>query len=380
VKRTLDSNCVACHNEQKTAGAPMSLKTYADTQAPALSDPSKKVFQVMGVRVHDTKSPMPPQTKLTDAQLKGIDGWIAAQAPAGADPTCAANAAPETPTDGWEWPTNCDATYKLLSHGDGGTDSPFSVQAGQEVHPQVALTAPWGSEPVQMIAWRAITDNPKVLHHWILYGAGREHLVGWAPGKDHNAPLPPEVGLDLPGGSFTLDMHYNNLQGSGTEQDHSGVEVCVLKKEHFRAKTAGVYTRFTTLAINIPAHATNFDVTATCNVTMSQPVTLLTASPHAHTLANHMKFTVQRASGETELMHEGPFSFDEQGSYELKTPLDLKEGDKVITTCTYSNPTDKTITFGENTGNEMCFNFAVYYPLNALTCSGGFAGPAFPQF
>jgi hypothetical protein len=37
------------------------------------------------------------------------------------------------------------------------------------------------------------------------------------------------------------------------------------------------------------------------------------------------------------------------------------------------------VTFGENTGNEMCFNFAVYYPMNALTC-GGLAGIAIPGF
>jgi len=357
----------------------MSLKTYADTQMPAISDPSKKVYQVVGTRVHDTKAPMPPQDKLTDAQLTGIDNWVAANAPAGSDPTCASDAPAEPTADNWEWPTNCDGTYTLLSHGPGGNDAPYMVPAGQEIHPQIALTAPWGSEPVQMIAWRAISDNPKVLHHWILYGAAREHVVGWAPGKEHNAPLPADVGLDMPGGSFTLDMHYNNLQGASEEGDNSGLEVCVLKKEHFRPKTAGVYTRFATFAISIPPHATDHTITATCNVTMSQPVTLLTASPHAHTFANHMKFTVQRASGETLLMHEGAFSFEEQGTVELKAPVELKEGDKVITTCTYTNPTDKTVTFGENTGNEMCFNFASYYPLNALKCSGA-AGGGFPMF
>ena len=28
------------------------------------------------------------------------------------------------------------------------------------------------------------------------------------------------------------------------------------------------------------------------------------------------------------------------------------------------------ITFGENTGNEMCFNFATYYPMGAMNCGG----------
>ena len=73
VRKVLDSRCTACHNEQKVAGAPMSLKTYKDLQLPAVSDKTKKVFQVVGVRVHDTVKPMPPQEKLTADQLNSID-------------------------------------------------------------------------------------------------------------------------------------------------------------------------------------------------------------------------------------------------------------------------------------------------------------------
>ena len=69
MKRTLDGNCTACHNEQKTAGAPMSLKTYADLMAPAVSDKTKQVYQLVGVRVHDKAKPMPPQGQLVKSKL-----------------------------------------------------------------------------------------------------------------------------------------------------------------------------------------------------------------------------------------------------------------------------------------------------------------------
>lgn len=376
VKQTLDTHCTACHNEMKTAGAPMSLKTYADTQAVAVSDKTKKVFQLMGVRVHDAARPMPPQDKLMPAELSGIDAWINAGAPSAADPTCAATAGqkPVTETDDWSWPTNCDATYKLLIHGTGSDTAPYMVPGGQESHPQIPVTAPWGNEQVQMIAWRAITDNPKVLHHWILYGASREHIVGWAPGKDHNANLPADVGMNLPGGNLTLDVHYNNLQSQETQADRSGLEVCLLKKEHFRPKTGATYTGFVKFDLAIPAHAMNMDETATCMVNASQPVVLMSASPHAHKLANHMKFTVTRASGETIVMHDAAFDFNEQGSFPLDKPVMLSTGDMVTTTCTFSNPSNQTVTFGENTENEMCFNFATYYPMGALNCGAGFPG------
>jgi hypothetical protein len=376
VKQTLDSNCIACHNEQKTAGAPMSLKTYDDLVAPAVSDATKKVYQMVGVRVHDAAKPMPPQQKLTTDQLSGIDAWVAAAAPAGSDPTCA-NAPASAPTTAAEtWPTDCDASYKILSHGAGGDTQPYTVPAGQEIHPKVSVAAPWGSQSMQALAFRSITDNPKVLHHWILYGPKGEFLTGWAPGKQEIQTMgQSDVGMNLAGGMLELDMHYNNLQGTTDQPDNSGVEICVVKPEHFRKNTAAVYMGFSQFAINIPARSTNFDVTGSCTFSGTTPVTLLTASPHAHTLARHMKFTLKKASGDLIVMHDGAFDFNEQQSYTLDKPLQLESGDTVTTTCTYDNPSDRAVTFGENTGNEMCFNFATYYPMGDMNCGGFGAAP-----
>jgi Copper type II ascorbate-dependent monooxygenase, C-terminal domain len=367
VQRTLDSRCTACHNEQKAAGAPMSLKTYADLQAPAYSDRTKKVFQVVGVRVHDTLKPMPPQEKLTAAQLSGIDAWVAAGAPAGADPTCAGGV--PTPQVEDTWPEHCDAVYKILAAADGRKNT---VAARSESHPQIAVRAPWGRERVQAIAWRAITDNTKVLHHWILYGPSREFLFGWAPGKDQNEPLPPDVGVFLPSSNMTLDVHYNNASGTQAEQDASGVEICVLKEANFRPKTATVTNRLQSSLISIPPHAVDHEITGTCTHS-GMPVRLLSASPHAHRTAHHMKFTVVKANGMTISMHDDKFNFEEQTTYAMRPPVVIEAGDRIVTTCTFTNDTDRVITFGENTGNEMCFNFALYEPMGGLNCGlGGF--------
>ena len=369
----MQARCTSCHNANKVAGAPMSLETYADLMAPAFSDPSKQVYQLVGTRVHDTKKPMPPQGSLTAEQLSGIDSWVAAGAPAAAGSCESTAAAGSSAPPSSAWPTDCDATYKLIAHGTGGADKPYMVPAGKEVHPKITVEAPWGSQALQAIAFRSITDNPKVLHHWILYGPKREFLVGWAPGKEEISTTAADVGMNLAGGTLTLDMHYNNLQTNVEQPDNSGVEVCVLKPEHFRKNTAAVFMGFTQFAINIPAHSTAFDVTGRCKVSGSTPVTLLSVSPHAHTLARHMKFSVLRASGETVNLHDAEFQFEEQQSYALPKPVVIGTGDTVITTCTYDNTTDRAVTFGENTGNEMCFNFASYYPMNALSCSGGFS-------
>ncbi len=83
-----------------------------------------------------------------------------------------------------------------------------------------------------------------------------------------------------------------------------------------------------------------------------------------------------KANGQTIVMHDQPFKFGEQGTYALNPPLTLSTGDTVTTTCTYTNPSLRSVTFGESTNNEMCFNFAMYYPKNALSCGlgGGLLG------
>ena len=46
--------------------------------------------------------------------------------------------------------------------------------------------------------------------------------------------------------------------------------------------------------------------------------------------------------------------------------MTFNPGDSVRTTCTYDNPGSIPVTFGENTENEMCFDFVLAYPIDAL--------------
>src|SRR5262245_31352854 len=85
VDEVLAGHCQQCHGATPQFGAPMPLVTYADLVAPAKTDPSKKVFELVEARTHDTKAPMPqpPNPALGAADQKTIDDWVAAGAPAG---------------------------------------------------------------------------------------------------------------------------------------------------------------------------------------------------------------------------------------------------------------------------------------------------------
>src|SRR5690606_15347867 len=54
------------------------------------------------------------------------------------------------------------------------------------------------------------------------------------------------------------------------------------------------------------------------------------------------------------------FDFENQGG----NPIDVKvtPGDVFRTECTFKNPDDTSVKFGEGTNDEMCFNFLNYYP------------------
>jgi hypothetical protein len=382
-KAVLDAKCVACHDGESTG--PMPLLTVDDMMAEAPKTEGKKVWEVVGTRIHDSEDPMPPKGVLPAAELAALDGFLKGdkmvvdKGICDGDKGTTGDAGMETggpDENGWD-PTACDETYKIFAHG-ATLDDPATVAPGAEVHPQVYWDAPWGNEKVQMINSRPITDNKKVLHHWILYSGQGAFLTGWAPGDDERGEMPADIGMNMPTGArgLRLDMHYFNTEGTQTEKDKSGVELCIVKGEHLRPKAAAVTMSFTSLGpVLAPAGAKDKPITGTCNVTTTSPVTLMTASPHAHTYATHMKFTVKKKNGTEIVMHDGAFKFGEQQSYNLDPGVVIETGDTVYTTCSYTNNSTKNITFGESTTNEMCFNFASYWPAGALSC--GFSFPGF---
>jgi Copper type II ascorbate-dependent monooxygenase, C-terminal domain len=380
-KAVLDSRCSSCHNGMSTG--PMPLLTAADFKRPAPVSAGKTVAEAVSARTHNAANPMPPRGMLAATELADLDAFIAAGAPA-IEGACASTP-PATgggAAGGGEWPpAGCDQVVKLVSRGSGGANAPYVVQPRQEIHPQIILDAPWGNENVQAIAFRPITDNAKVLHHWILYANGGvgAFLTGWAPGDDDRNPFPPDVGMELPKGaqSLRLDMHYFSMNETTAQNDASGVEICIVKGANLRPKPAAITMSFVSIGLPLaPANAVNHESTGVCEVTADGPVTLMGSGPHAHKLATRTKFWIKKANGQEVLLLDHPFKFGEQGSYPLTPNVVIETGDTVYTSCFYTNPSNRDVNFGQNTSDEMCFNFALYYPKTAnLSCGlGGLLG------
>ena len=358
VQAIVGKRCGTCHSTPTQFGAPMPLTTAADFS---------KFGQRVLARVEDDALPMPPppNARLTDAEVTTLKQWLDAGAPAG---TCTVTEPPPGTTEpGTTKELPPDVTCYTLKARQSAAGEKYEVPRTPDLYQCFDYVPPWGDKVVQVVSAHPIVDNSRVLHHWILYnrtGSVRDgataacagvhpdasFITGWAPGSE-GLDLPEDVGLRTEAGGFTLELHYNNNVGSG-QLDASGVELCVTEK--LRPKVAAVHWLGTQSLNKLTA-------TGTCTPINTEPVTILSSSPHMHLQGRHMKTVINRKGGGTEVLLDEPFDFNTQISYD--TPAVIQPGDTLTTTCTYATPTP----FGQGTNEEMCYNFVIAYPAGQLS-------------
>ena len=210
----------------------------------------------VALRIDDPQSPMPPTSTgdtLTVQEKGAIKSWIDGGAVASDNASCNLMVSPDGGNAGttgeFTWPADCEQRYKILAHGksDPKDTTKYNVSAqglGKQWYQCFFFKPPWGNDKVQVLAFRPIIDNPKVIHHWIMYGNedGKQadgtvggqgcnvgaFLQGWAPGSQGSGDLPSDVGLQMPSGPnvvLGLEVHYNNTANVPDAMDASGVEV-----------------------------------------------------------------------------------------------------------------------------------------------------------
>lgn len=390
VAEVVARNCLACHQSPPINAAPMPLVSYDALHAPAISDPSRQVWELVGERIHHPTMPMPPATfaTMSDADRAVLDAWIAASAPArAAGETCAM---PDGGVGDGGGPGEgvgpehlpCTPSHTFTAHAPGST-APFQVPPdGGNLYMCYTFRSPWGAA-TQATAWAPIIDDTRVVHHWILYSTETPQtdgavmncnmpgdstfLMGWAPGGT-NSVMPADVGLDLPGPDdyLILQLHYWNVGGLTDADDASGVAVCTTDTP--RAQEAGIVW-FGTVGISIPPRSTGYTVEGTCpsflTSSLPGPIQVLSSGPHMHQLGRAFRTEIRRggSASDVDVLVDVPrFDFNAQQSYRHDPTIQINPGDSVVTRCTYDNPGSGTVTFGEATEDEMCFNFAMVYP------------------
>lgn len=368
VDAVLGSTCRNCHGATPSYGAPMPLVTYADLQASAVTNPAKKVYELVKERVHDDAHPMPqaPYARLTTAELATIDTWVAGGATQ-SDATCeGAGGAGGGGTTG----VSCTPDIHLAP------STPWVMPADQhDLYACYGVDIPAGSKK-DIVAFVPHIDNPKIVHHVLLFqtnaslssvpalcsgavtgGQGKKLLYAWAPGGKA-FELPPEAGMPIEGTShYYVQVHYNNIQGLQGEKDSSGFDLC--STDVARANAADIVA-FGTGKIDLPPAATTV---ADCSYTWPSAagkVHAIAAFPHMHQLGTSIWTKKNPDTDNTDLGKNAPWNFNNQPFI----PIDatISPGDVIETRCEWNNTTAKEVKAGEDTADEMCFSFTMYYP------------------
>ncbi|MFO0593360.1 MAG: peptidylglycine alpha-amidating monooxygenase [Polyangiaceae bacterium] len=372
VDAILKSHCQSCHGASPVYGAPMPLVTSADLHAPLKSDASKMVYEQISTRIHDAKTPMPPQPNapLSDADAATIDAWVSAGAPDGSA-DCGGGGTGGTGGAGGAPGLSCTPDLKLQPA------APYEMpQATADAYMCYGVDVSFGQKR-HAIALAPLIDNPTIVHHILLFTAKSSYsstpkpcgnaamgqLIGvWAPGGQA-LELPAEAGYPLDGDThFVLQVHYSNLMHLDGQKDSTGYQICTT--DALRPNDADILA-FGTWTIDVPAQGTS-DVTCDLKVPAVLPTMHgIAAMPHMHQLGTAISTVNHPADGgaDIDLGKADPWNFQSQAWQILDPKTALIQGNDTISTrCAWQNPTNKDVHFGETTSDEMCFGFLMYYP------------------
>ncbi|HKU44479.1 MAG TPA: hypothetical protein VJR89_40240 [Polyangiales bacterium] len=95
--------------------------------------------------------------------------------------------------------------------------------------------------------------------------------------------------------------------------------------------------------------------------TLSSPSTLFSVAPHMHQTGVHAKVVAHSSISGDRLLYDGDYDFNHQLVHAID-PVQLAAGDKVEIECTYLNATDRTLSWGDSSLDEMCFAGLGMYP------------------
>jgi hypothetical protein len=160
--------------------------------------------------------------------------------------------------------------------------------------------------------------------------------------------MPEGVGMVLPRGTqILLQLH---LLNPAPTEARGVVEVALHKSARRDVESVGLVA-FGRPELMLPPRQASQSV-HTCSV--PEALEIFAVLPHMHYLGKSLVFEIGSSDSELrEVYRRQPWSFDDQ--YLDPITLSLPRGTRARVTCTFENTTDRTVTFGESSNDEMCF-------------------------
>lgn len=379
----LQRHCQECHRPGGVA--PFRLTTYDDARSWAED-----------IRQFTASGRMPPwkpvegygdflhPRRMTAEEVERIDHWVRAGCPLG------------NPED-LPAPREFSSNWTLGEPDLVLTIPEYELAAdGPDVYQCFVL--PTGLDRDQFVtAFEVRPGNPQVVHHVIAFldtsGRARQldaqtaepgyatsqgfpgflpigGLGGWAPGNVR-APLPAGIGRILPrGADVVLQVHYHKT--GKPQRDRTQLGLYFARQEVRRAvfvvpvtPPGGPFSGMT-----IPAGAENHEVTG--GMIMPLDALAVTITPHMHLLGRDMKVTATLPDGTVQpLLYVDDWDFNWQETYQYRQLVLLPRGTRIDLVAHFDNsdrnPNNphhppQTVTWGEQTTDEMCIAFLELVP------------------
>ena len=359
-------SCQGCHVEGGIG--PFALTSYATAQthaegiADAVAQRRMPPWKADEENCRDLKH----SKSLPQSEIDTIVAWAAGGAKEG-DPLKAPP--PRVPPPGLEW---VDVTL------DPGEDYAPRAQVTDDYRCFIVSPSPTSTKDV--IGFEVLPGTPSQVHHVILFAVpaaeaqaaddGEEGLGwtcygstgtpeqnvrmigGWAPGGEATR-MPATTGVRIqPGTAFVTQVHYN-LAAGNPQPDRTRVALQYSKQSVSRPATI---FPLASQSFQIPPQSTGYTSKGTFALPSFVPnATLWGITPHMHGLGT--KIRVRNVTNGACLVDVPKWDFHWQASYEFEQSMPVAGGQTFEIECTWDNPTDRTVTWGEGTADEMCIAF-----------------------
>jgi len=181
----------------------------------------------------------------------------------------------------------------------------------------------------------------------------------YAPGAE-STTLADGVSIVIPASAQSL---FVELHLARQDAGSSAVSVDFLASAMPPAHLAGWVDDFADVP-SMPPHTT---ATATAACRFAGPAHVVGSWPHMHRLGTHFEGIVVRANGAREPLVTVPtWDFDHQPLYTVDGALG--DGDAIETVCHWDNQSDVTVSSGPLSGDEMCNQGLVVWPMESAVC------------
>ncbi|OWF52616.1 tyramine beta-hydroxylase-like [Mizuhopecten yessoensis] len=245
-----------------------------------------------------------------------------------------------------------------------------------------------------LVGFESQIDNTDINHHIILFGCESTEKTSFAINNPHPCGMKsiPECrtmlgvwnfgtpvkcmhedsGFRIGKNGFKyayLQFHWNNPQLRTDYTDSSGLKLYYTPNR--RPHNARMWTVGSSY-FEIPPGEEEFEVEAWCRNDctsryLSGPVYITRAENHMHYLGRKQKIQHYRNGVWIRDITNDMYDFNSFADYAFTTPIEVKPGDEIKSTCTFrSVGRNKTTRFGEDSSHEMCFGFLVIHPLENL--------------